>query len=101
MNLKMESSELEFQELQKKRIKEIMEAREKIKTETVTKAKKLQYYYILVELALSIVGYLIIGFTVSWWLVLGLFFIQWGSNMTRQRVIYQNKKNIWSEIWKL
>ena len=53
MNLKMESSELEFQELQKKRIKEIMEAREKIKTETVTKAKKLQYYYILVEFALS------------------------------------------------
>jgi hypothetical protein len=101
MNLKVESSELEFQELQRKRIKEIMDAKAKILAETTAKAKKLQFYYVILELVLGIAGYLVVGFMVSWWLVLGLFLIHWSSNLSRQRVIYQNKKNLWSEIWKL
>lgn len=101
MEIKMESSEHEFQQLQQKRIKEIMDARAKILAETTAKARKFQLYYVLVELALTLAGYLVVGFMVSWWLVLGLFLIHWSSNLTRQRVIYQNKKNLWSEIWKL
>lgn len=101
MNLKMESSEKEFQELQQKRIKENLEARKKIMEQTVAKAKKFQFYYVILELGLTITGYLILGFMVSWWLVLGLFFYNWGTNMTTRRVLNQDKKNIWSEIWKL
>ena len=101
MKLKIESAEQEFQELQQKRIKEIMDAKAKILAETIAKAKKLQFYYVILELVLALAGYLVVGFMVSWWLVLGLFLIHWSSNLTRQRVIYQNKKNLWSEIWKL
>lgn len=101
MNIKMESSEKEFQELQQKRVKEILEARAKIMAETVAKAKKFQLYYVLMELAFSLAGYLIVGFMVSWWLTLGIFFIHWSINLGNRRTIYQNKKNLWSEIWKL
>lgn len=101
MNYKIESAEQEFQELQQKRIKEIMDARAKILAETTSKARKFQLYYVLVELALTLAGYLVIGFMVSWWLVLGVFLLHWGINMSVRRTIYQNKKNLWSEIWKL
>ena len=70
MEIKMESSEHEFQQLQQKRIKEIMDARAKILAETTAKARKFQLYYVLVELALTLAGYLVVGFMVSWWLVI-------------------------------
>ena len=101
MEIKMESSEHEFQQLQQKRIKEIMDARAKILAETTAKARRLQLYYVIFELALTLAGYLVIGFMISWWLVLGVFLLHWGINMSVRRTIYQNKKNLWSEIWKL
>ena len=101
MKLKMESSEQEFQELQQKRIKELLDARAKILAEATIKAKRFQFYYVIMELVLGLAGYLIVGFMVSWWLVLGLFLINWSINLSNRRTIYQNKKNLWSEIWKL
>ena len=100
MKIKMESSEQEFQELQQKRAKEILDARAKMQAETMIKVKKFQLLYLLAEMLLTIGGYLIIGFMVSWWLVLGAFLISFGDRLQTLRVIYQNK-NIWKEIWKL
>jgi hypothetical protein len=97
----MESSELEFLELQEKRKKEIVEARMKIIAEAREKAKKLKFYYLLIEIVFTISGYLVLGFMVSWWAVLGLFLYNWGNNLSQSRQRYQDKKNIWTEIWKL
>jgi hypothetical protein len=101
MNLKMESSEMEFQELQEKRKKEIVQARMQVIAQAREKAKKLKFYYLLIEIFFTISGYLVLGFMVSWWAVLGLFLYNWGTNMTNSRVRSEDKKNIWTEIWKL
>lgn len=101
MKLKMESINQEFQELKQKRVEEINNAREKIMNETIIKAKKLQLVYALFEMLIGMTGYLIIGFMVSWWLVIGLFMVNWSSNLGNRRTQNQNKKNIWTEIWKL
>lgn len=97
----MESSEKEFQDLQQKRMKEIVDTRNKTMTETILKAKRYQLIYLLFELVAGILGYLIIGFAVNWWLVLGMFLIGFSDRLQTVRTIYQNDKSIWKEIWKL
>ena len=100
MKLKMESSEQEFKDLIEKRKQEILTAREKLMLETMIKVKRLQLIYVLAELVLTVSGYLIIGFMVSWWLVVGIILISFGDRLQTVRTLYQRKKNIWSEIWK-
>ena len=100
MKFKIDSAAHEFQDLVKKRMKELEDAREKLWLETSIKAKRLQAWYIVAELLLTLTGYLIIGFMVSWWLVLGLYVLNISRNLSRKREIRQDKKDFWSEIWK-
>ena len=92
MEIKIESSEKEFQELVEKRKLEIQQA-------VTKKVQKYKFWYVIVELVVTIGGYGMLWYFFNWQLALGLFLIQWGNNMAQSRNIHK-EPNLWKEIWK-
>lgn len=71
----------------------------KFEVERNKKLKK-QLWYSLTEFLLSLTGYSILLYSLGWLPVLGLLLIQTSGNMQLLRTIYENKENIWKNIWK-
>ena len=92
MQLKVESSELEFQELVDKRKKEI-------KLQVDKKIDKIRFWYVIVELLVTTGGYAMIWYFASWQIAVGIWLAQWGNNMAQRRNIHK-ERNLWKEIWK-
>lgn len=99
-NIRMESSEQEFVELQRKRQQEIIEAQKQVWAETAQKVRKLKIRYLITTFILQVLGLVIVGFAANIWLAIGLFVFAWGQNMGLMIKIWEDQDNIWKHIWR-
>lgn len=83
--------EKEFNELFEKKRKEIQ-------LQVDNELDRIRRKYLIIELVFSIIGYVLIIYSVGFLLALGIWFATWGNNMSMVRTIFKN--NINREIWK-
>lgn len=61
---------------------------------------RLKLVYLAIEFILTAIGYFIIGYHTNGWVVLGLFLVFWGNNLSITRSLVSNTKNRMKDIWK-
>lgn len=93
MQFKVESSELEFQELVEKR-------KQEIKLEVNKKIDKIRFWYVMVELVVMISGYAMLVYFTSWQIALAIFLVQTSDSMRLTRTL-NKEKSFWKIIWRL
>lgn len=93
MKLKIESSQLEYQELVQKREQEI----EQVKQKAIS---KIRIQYLIIELVVTFAGYILLVCFANWQVALGVWLALWGNNMGFTRN-FVKKENILRDIWKM
>jgi hypothetical protein len=89
----MESMEKEFLDLVEKKMAEQKAIVDK-------KLMNIKFWYHIIELVVSILGYGLIIYNFNIWLALGVWLAIWGNNMGMIRNIHNTRGNFWREIWK-
>jgi Na+-translocating ferredoxin:NAD+ oxidoreductase RnfE subunit len=87
----MESMEKEFTKL----LNEKFTSKNDEKRKKMVKMRRL---FIFIELIVGLMGYVIIAYTFNMWLVLGLFCVLLGNNISMARSITKN--DFWEDIWR-
>jgi hypothetical protein len=61
---------------------------------------RLKLVYLAIEFILTAIGYFLIGYHTNGWVVIGLFLVFWGNNLSITRSLVSNTKNRMKDIWK-
>lgn len=61
---------------------------------------RLKLVYLAIEFLFSAIGYFVIGYHTNGWVVLGLFLVFFGNNLSITRSLVSNTKNRMKDIWK-
>jgi len=62
------------------------------------KKLKLRSWYLIAELVITLVAYAILGYQ-NGWILFGVVLASIGNNLGILRTLYEDKPNIWKEIW--
>ncbi len=99
MNIKIESSEKDFQEMLMKRQHEKMKKELDEKQKTTHKVLRLQLLYLAVEGVTLIIGYGLIFYQLGFLVGLGIWFIFWSNNLSILRNLYKDSHKLIKELW--